>query len=136
MAGTINDLLNAAQARLDRVDAAGLPNAVLEGAVVIDTRCGDARRRTGTIPGAIHIPLSVLYWRLDPASGHQDPAVAGRDRRIVLYCADGFSSSLAAVTLQDLGFAGATDLIGGFNAWAAAGMPVEAVPDRSAERRA
>ncbi len=135
MAGTINEMLAAAQARLDRVDPAGLAMAVADGAVVIDTRCGDLRRRTGTIPGAVHIPLSVLYWRLDPASGHEDPTVAGRDRRIVLFCADGYSSSLAAVTLQDLGFVGATDLAGGFNGWLTAGMPVEAVPDRSTGRR-
>ena len=71
------------------------------------------------------VPLSVLYWRLDPTSGHDDKALSDRDRRIILVCADGYSSSLAAATLRDLGFGRATDLAGGLNGWVAAGMPVE-----------
>jgi rhodanese-related sulfurtransferase len=66
----------------------------------------------------------VLYWRLDPTSGHDDKGLSDRDRRVILVCADGYSSSLAAAILRDLGFALATDLVGGFNAWASAGLPV------------
>lgn len=77
------------------------------------------------VPGSVHVPLSVLYWRLDPTSGHDDKALSDRDRRVIIVCADGYSSSLAAATLRDLGFSRATDLDGGFRAWAAAGLPVE-----------
>ncbi len=74
-------------------------------------------------------PLSVLYWRLDPTPGHDDRHLSDRDRRVILVCADGYSSSLAAATLRDLGFSRATDLVGGFNAWVAAGLPVERLTD-------
>ena len=95
------------------------------GATLVDTRDGDLRSRDGRIPGAVHIPLSVLEWRVDPSSGHQSPAIAGHEDRLILICHEGYSSSLAAVRLHDLGFAGTTDVIGGFAAWAAAGLPVE-----------
>lgn len=95
------------------------------GALVVDTRCSEARRATGVIPGSVHLPLSVLYWRLDPTSGHDDKALSDQTRRVIVVCADGYSSSLAAATLRDLGFDQATDLDGGFNGWAAAGLPVE-----------
>jgi rhodanese-related sulfurtransferase len=99
------------------------------GAVIIDTRCADVRRLSGVIPGSVHVPLSVLYWRLDPTSGHADPATSDPERQIVLVCAHGFSSSLAAATLHELGFSRATDIVGGFEAWAAAGLPVEPLSD-------
>ena len=125
---TIEDLLATARARLDRVDPAAVREDVDAGALVIDTRCNEARQETGAIPGSIHVPLSVLYWRLDPTSGHDDKLLSDRERRIILVCADGYSSSLAAATLRDLGFARATDLIGGFNGWAGASWPVELIP--------
>jgi hypothetical protein len=77
----------------------------------------------------------VLFWRLDPTSGHDDPRLSDPVRQFVLLCADGYSSSLAAATLQDLGFGRATDVIGGFTAWAAAGLPLEPAPDRPDGRR-
>jgi rhodanese-related sulfurtransferase len=67
----------------------------------------------------------VLFWRLDPTSGHHNPSLADPTRHVVLLCADGYSSSIAAATLVSLGFTRATDVIGGFNAWVAAGLPVE-----------
>ena len=96
-----------------------------QGATLVDTRDEDLRSRDGRIPGSVHIPLSVLEWRVDPKSGHQSAALAGREDRLVLICHEGYSSSLAAVRLHDLGFANTTDVIGGFLAWAAAGLPVE-----------
>jgi rhodanese-related sulfurtransferase len=71
------------------------------------------------------VPLSVLYWRLDPASGFDDPRLSDPARHVVLLCADGYSSSLAAATLQDLGFSRATDVVGGITGWKAAGLPLE-----------
>lgn len=120
----IGDLLEAARARLHRLEPSAARAAVDEGALLIDTRCAELRGRTGTIPGSAHVPLSVLFWRLDPSSESADPELADPDRPVVLICAHGFSSSLAAATLLDLGYSRATDVIGGFEAWAADGLPV------------
>ena len=126
---TINELLETARARLDRLEPQAAYAAMQDGAIVIDTRCAEQRRQTGMIPGSVHVPLSVLYWRLDRASGYDDPRLSDPARRVVLACADGYSSSLAAATLKDLGFSGATDVVGGFAGWVAAGLPVEPVTD-------
>jgi rhodanese-related sulfurtransferase len=125
---TVADLLESARIRLERLDPAAAAAAVHAGAVIVDTRCADLRRETGVIPGSVHIPLSVLYWRLDPTSSHSDPALSDLDRQVILVCAHGYSSSIAAATLRELGFPRATDIDGGFEAWAAAGLPIEVVP--------
>lgn len=122
---TISELLANARAGLNRLEPTAALRAQQDGASLIDTRCGDDRRASGVIPGSVHIPLSVLFWRLDPTSGHHNPSVADPARQIVLLCTDGHSSSLAAATLVGLGFARATGVIGGFNAWVAAGLPVQ-----------
>lgn len=122
---TINDLLEAARERLDRVRPEDVAEAVSAGAVLVDIRSECQRAAHGVIADAIHHPRNVLEWRVDPASGHGDPRLGGDlGRRIILICDGGYQSSLAAATLQDLGFTGATDLIGGFQAWRAAGLPV------------
>ena len=121
---TIGGLLAAARDRIERLTPEGASSAMAEGALLVDTRCAELRRETGTIPGAVHVPLSVLFWRLDPSSGHADPRLSDLARPIVLVCAHGYSSSLAAATLRDLGFASVADVIGGFEAWSAAGLPV------------
>jgi rhodanese-related sulfurtransferase len=121
---TIGGLLDAARARLARLEPSAAQAALAEGALLIDTRSADLRRETGVIPGSVHVPLSVLFWRLDPSSESADPSLADPGRRVVLVCAHGYSSSLAAATLLDLGYDRATDVIGGFEAWAAAGLPV------------
>jgi rhodanese-related sulfurtransferase len=125
---TIDELLAAARSRLDRLSPIQARAEVHEGALIVDTRCAEARTAKGTIPGSVHVPLSVLYWRLDPTSGHDDKSLSNRERRIIVVCADGYSSSLAAATLRDIGFSRATDIDGGFSAWAAAGLPVERAP--------
>jgi rhodanese-related sulfurtransferase len=122
---TVNDLLDAARASIDRLEPAAAAAEAESGAVIVDTRCAELRRDDGVIPGAVHVPLSVLYWRLDPASGFEDPALADPDRRVILVCAHGYSSSIAAATLRQLGFSRATDVVGGFEGWQAAGLPVE-----------
>ena len=81
------------------------------------------------IPGSAHVPLSVLYWRLDPTSGYDDERWSDPGRQIVLLCTDGYSSTLAAATLRTLGFARATDIVGGFSAWVAAGLALEPAVD-------
>ena len=125
---TVADLLEDARSRLERLGPRAALDAQVAGALVVDTRCAELRRATGVIPGSKHVPLSVLFWRADPSSGHSDPELIDFDRHIVLVCADGYSSSLAAATLRDLGFGRATDLDGGFTAWAAAGLPIEPAP--------
>jgi rhodanese-related sulfurtransferase len=125
---TIGGLLEAARARLERLEPASAHEAQGAGALVIDTRCAELRRETGVIPGSVHVPLSVLYWRMDPTSGPHDPALTDPDRQVILICAHGYSSSLAAATLRDLGYTRATDVIGGFEAWVTAGLPTGTVP--------
>ena len=131
MTTTIDEYLAAARARLDRVSPTAALVEQADGALIVDTRCAAVRHETGIIPGSIPVPLSVLFWRLDPTSGHDDPTISGRDRRVILVCADGYSSSLAAATLRDLGFSRATDLDGGFNGWVAVGLPVVDEDDAS-----
>jgi rhodanese-related sulfurtransferase len=121
----IDEVLAAAQARLRRLTPAQAAAAMRDGKVLVDTRAGDTRSRDGSIPGSVHIPLSVLEWRVDPTSGHQSAALAGHEEDLILICHEGYSSSLAAVRLHELGFTNTTDVIGGFVAWAAAGLPVD-----------
>jgi rhodanese-related sulfurtransferase len=126
---TINELLDAARRRLRRVDPHEARDAIAAGAVLVDIRSERQRERDGVIPSAHFLPRNVLEWRLDPASGHSVPALSDDlDRHVILVCDEGYQSSLAAATLQDLGFRRATDLTGGFQAWRAAGCPVEACP--------
>lgn len=122
---TINDLLADARRRLRRLEPAAAHSAMAAGALLVDTRCAELRSRDGWIPASTHIPLSVLFWRLDPSSGHDVPELSrALDRQVILICDHGYSSSLAAATLRDIGFEHATDVDGGFQAWAAAGLPV------------
>ncbi len=100
--------------------------AVLEaGGLVVDIRPAAQRAASGEIPGALVIERNVLEWRLDPTSPDRHPAVGDRPSTVVVVCQEGYASSLAAASLQALGIDGATDLDGGFRAWAAAGLPVE-----------
>jgi rhodanese-related sulfurtransferase len=123
---TIHDVLADARAGLERLEPEAARRAVAQdGALIVDVRSELQRDRDGAVPGAVHFPRNVLEWRLDPDSGGADPRVGGLDRRIVVMCDEGYQSSLAAAALQELGFARATDLVGGFQAWRAAGLPVE-----------
>ena len=126
---TVNELLTAARERLDRVEPLAAVAAVDHGAVMIDIRSETQRQTDGVIPGALFYERNVLEWRIDPASGYSDPVLGDDlDRHLILVCNEGFQSSLAAGTLQDLGFSRATDLVGGFQAWKAAGLPVALRP--------
>jgi rhodanese-related sulfurtransferase len=125
----IDDLLERSRARLQRLTPDEAHAAVGGGAVIVDTRPLEQRRRQGVVPGAVAIGRNVLEWRVDPTSGYTDPALAGREGQVIVMCAEGYSSSLAAVALQEIGIAAATDMAGGFLAWEAAGLPVEPCPD-------
>jgi len=125
MPPTIDELLERARSRLLRVDAAQAARELADGALVVDTRPADQRAEQGVIPGAVVVGRNVLEWRLDPSSPSRIPQAVDLDVRVIVVCAEGFSSSLAAASLQELGFWNATDLIGGFVAWEAAGLPVD-----------
>jgi rhodanese-related sulfurtransferase len=121
---TIHELLERARARYRRVDAPTAFAAMQAGALLIDTRTDGQRARDGEIPGALVIDRTVLEWRIDPDSGAADPAIGALDVPMILLCNQGFSSSLAVASLLDLGATDVTDVIGGFEAWRAAGLPV------------
>lgn len=93
------------------------------GATVIDIRSESQIAEDGMVPGALVISRNALEWRLDPASAHRHPRAPGLGEHVILMCDAGYQSSLAAVTLQQLGFGRATDLVGGFQAWRTAGLP-------------
>ncbi|HEY2201086.1 MAG TPA: rhodanese-like domain-containing protein [Solirubrobacteraceae bacterium] len=124
---TVDEMLAAARSRLDRVDPAQAAGAVQAGdAVLIDIRAESQIAQDGTIPGAVVIGRNVLEWRLDPTSSRPHPQAPELDQQVIVICNEGYASSLAAVSLQELGFTRATDLDGGFKAWRAAGLPVQA----------
>jgi rhodanese-related sulfurtransferase len=114
---SIDELLAAARLRLDRIAPKALTTEHTNGALIIDIRPADQRTRDGELPDAIVIDRNVLEWRLDPQSDHRIPQITGYDTRIVIVCNEGYSSSLAAATLQELGLRRTTDMIGGFQAW-------------------
>jgi rhodanese-related sulfurtransferase len=119
----VDDLLDDAAVRLGRLSAVEAWSEMRAGAILVDTRSPDQRQAQGYVPGSVHHPLSTLLWRLDPDCPTSNEKVP-LDARIILICREGFSSVLAAAQLQDLGFDAATDVIGGVEAWKAAGLPV------------
>ena len=121
---TIDQLLASARGRLVRLDPAAALAAIRAGATLIDIRSETQIAHEGVVPGALVIARNVLEWRLDPASEYHDRQSPHLDDHVILMCDDGYQSSLAAATLQELGFARATDLDGGFQAWRAAGLPI------------
>ncbi|MFC4016406.1 rhodanese-like domain-containing protein [Micromonospora sp. GCM10011542] len=132
MSPGIDALLEQARAGLHRLTPQQTVEAVRGGALLVDTRSDGQRREQGNLPGAIVIDRTVLEWRLDPASAWRIPEATGYDREIVVVCRHGYSSSLAAASLQTLGLRRATDMIGGVQAWLEAGLPIS---DRPADIR-
>jgi rhodanese-related sulfurtransferase len=124
---TAAELLAEAQRRIaPRLDPRDAFASMRDGTVLVDLRSTDERRREGIIPGSVHIPRSVLEWRLDPGSGFANPYIRS-GQRVVVFCAHGFSSSFAAATLRELGWRMATDIVGGYEGWKAAGLPTRGV---------
>ena len=121
---TIDELLAQARAALDRVDPHAAQEAIGRGALMIDIRSESQRAADGIVPDTIWFARNVLEWRCDPSCEAHDERVGDLDRHVIVMCDEGYQSSLAAATLQQLGFAAATDLVGGFQAWRAAGLPV------------
>jgi rhodanese-related sulfurtransferase len=125
MPRTVDDLVAEARSALERVTPEQAYAELQQGALLVDARTSEQRAAGGEVPGAEAIGLNVLEWRLDPASDSRVPRATGHDIRVIVFCEQGYSSSLAAARLQSLGIHRATDVIGGFEAWRDAGLPVE-----------
>jgi rhodanese-related sulfurtransferase len=123
---TVDQLLEDARAQLQRLDPLSAVSALEAGGTLIDIRQGYQIAEDGVVPQALVIHRNVLEWRLDPASDARHQQAPGLDDVVIVMCDRGYTSSLAAAVLQQLGFTRATDLDGGFQAWRAAGLPVVA----------
>jgi len=121
----IDELLDRVRDSYARVETPEAYEAAQAGeALLVDIRYAALRERDGLIPGALVVERNELEWRLDPRGSHRAPQATGHDLRIVVICNEGYASSLAVVSLHQLGLHRATDLVGGFQAWRAAGLPV------------
>jgi rhodanese-related sulfurtransferase len=121
---TVDDLLRDARSRLERLSPEEALAAARRGGLIVDIRSERQRTEQGLVPRAHFVPRNVLEWRADPSCPHRDERLCEVRGALVLMCAQGYQSSLAAATLRELGVAGATDMIGGFEGWLAAGLPV------------
>jgi rhodanese-related sulfurtransferase len=124
MTSDLDTFLLQARAQLTRLDPEAASDAIQHGAILVDTRPEFQRLADGEIPGAIVVERNHLEWRLHPASPGRIPEAVDADVRWIVICDEGFASSLAAATLQAMGLRRATDVIGGFQAWRAARLPV------------
>jgi rhodanese-related sulfurtransferase len=121
----IDALVAIAREGISRIDVADADAKRAAGALFVDTRPLEQRTAFGVIPDAVVIDRNVLEWRLDPTSDHRHPAAITHDGPIVVFCQQGYSSSLAVKSLVDLGLRDVHDLAGGFEAWSAAGRPID-----------
>lgn len=121
----IDELLERVREDLDRVEPKDAFAAAADGALLVDIRYAALRERDGLIPGALVVERNELEWRLDPRGSHRAPEAVSHDLGVVVICNEGYASSLAAASLRQLGLHRATDLIGGFQAWKSAGLPVQ-----------
>ena len=92
--------------------------------ILVDIRPEGQRASEGSIAGALVVERNVLEWRFDPASSARLPVATNHDLHVIVFCSEGYASSLAAAALQDIGLRRATDIVGGFYAWRAAGLPL------------
>jgi rhodanese-related sulfurtransferase len=120
---SIDAVLEEARGRIDRLEPAEAAARVAAGALLVDTRPVAQREADGEVPGALLVERNVLEWRLDPASDARLPEATGHDVEVIVLCDEGYASSLAADSLRALGLHRATDVVGGYQAWAAAGLP-------------
>jgi rhodanese-related sulfurtransferase len=122
---SIDEILASARDRLVRLNPAQANAAIENGAILVDIRPAAQRAREGAVPGALIVERNVLEWRFDPRSDARLPEATGYDQHVIIMCSEGYTSSLAAAALLDLGLRYATDLDGGFVAWAKAGLPTQ-----------
>ncbi|WP_448615658.1 rhodanese-like domain-containing protein [Modestobacter sp. URMC 112] len=122
-ARSVDELLADARSRLTRVTPREAAARMAAGGVLVDIRPAAQRAREGGVPGALVVERNVLEWRFDPASDARLPEATGYDLDVIVLCSEGYTSSLAADALRSLGLSRATDVVGGFSAWTAAGLP-------------
>lgn len=131
----IDDVLAQARSGLRRLSPEQAWTEVEAGALLVDTRTPPQRARQGELPGALVIDRTVLEWRLDPTSPARIPEASHDGIRVIVICRQGYSSSIAAASLQAVGLVRATDVIGGVEAWAAAGLPLGLARTEAADVR-
>ena len=124
----VGEILAHARGRLKRLGPEQAYDAMRAGALLVDIRPQAQRAAEGELPGALVVERNVLEWRLDPASDARLPDAGDYRRPVIVVCSEGYASSLAAASLQDLGLVNATDIAGGFRAWAGSGLPVTPGP--------
>lgn len=124
MTRTVQDLLDDARSRLDRLSPRDAAAELATGAILVDIRPAAQRAAEGGVPDALVVERNVLEWRFDPASDARLPIATDHDLRVIVICSEGYTSSLAAAGLQELGLHRATDVAGGVAAWRAAGLPI------------
>jgi len=134
-AASIDQVLSNARARLRRLSPMETFEAVTKTeAILVDIRPESQREVEGTIPGALVVERNVLEWRFDPDSSSRLPVAKDHDIQVIVFCSEGYTSSLAASALQDIGLWRATDMVGGFHAWHATGLPIVPPAHASQER--
>jgi rhodanese-related sulfurtransferase/mannose-6-phosphate isomerase-like protein (cupin superfamily) len=134
-ASSIEQMLSAARARLRRLSPDEAHEAVAKTqAILVDIRPEGQRAIEGNVPGALIVERNVLEWRFDPTSSARLPIAADHDRQVIVFCSEGYASSLAAAALQNLGLWCATDIAGGFHAWCAMGLPITPSSNASSSR--
>jgi len=130
---TLEELLAEARAKIVRLSPAQAMEAVTQGALLVDIRSDFARGRDGVASGAVHVPRTVLEWRFEPGGAWRSPWAGGLDQQVIVLCEHGYSSSLAAAALVDLGYQSVADVEGGFEAWRAAGLPASTARSAGAD---
>ena len=122
---TVDELLADARSSVRRLTPRETKVEMARGLTLVDIRSDAQRDADGRIPSAVYVPRNALEWRLDPACAHRDPDLGRTDARVALICDQGYQSSLAAAVVARFGLAEVTEVMGGFQAWRAAGLPVE-----------
>jgi rhodanese-related sulfurtransferase len=131
---SIDEVLAQSRRRLERVEPGQLAEEMAAGALVVDIRPVENREAEGLLPGAVVVDRNVLEWRLDPTCPDRIAEADDPERRVIVFCNEGYASSLAAETLQRVGLPRATDLVGGYRAWQAQAQ--DGAPDQPDERSA
>jgi rhodanese-related sulfurtransferase len=123
VAKTAKDMVSEAKAQIENLTPQQVAEEAEQGALIVDVRDGEERQRDGGLPGSVHVPRGMLEFRADPTSPYYNPAF-DPGKRVVLHCASGGRSALAAKTLKEMGYTDVAHLEGGFNAWKDQGLPV------------
>jgi rhodanese-related sulfurtransferase len=126
---TLDELFAEARGRIERLEPAEAHAAAAAGGLIVDIRSEPSRERDGVVPGSLHVPRTVLEWRFEPGGRWRNPHVGDLDQVVIVLCEHGYSSVFAAAMLAQLGYRRAGDVVGGFEGWRQAGLPIVAAPE-------